>query len=316
MAQQAVAGLGARLLAGLGDVPAQQHAPVLAVDGLCRASAAAASAKPHCVGSALSPSSDSEPIEMTPMPCLPASVMPDGLICEATANGISSCSGRSCSAASCSVNQSLSSVTRSPREQPADDADRLVLAVALHHRVDAERVRVRGQRARPGAEDRPAAGHVVELHHALGDVERVVIGQRDDAGAELDALGALARRGEEHLGRGDHLPAAGMVLAAPELVVAEPVEVLDEVEIAAELQHRVLADRVVRGEEGAEAKTGHRLLRKSVWKRDQNGTRSSGGKLNTMQRVRHHQTVIGQLGWLLTLGAFGAWLIRADPALT
>ena len=51
---------------------------------------------------------------MMPMPCLPASVMPDGLICEATANGISSCNGSSCSAASCNVNQSLFAVTRSP----------------------------------------------------------------------------------------------------------------------------------------------------------------------------------------------------------
>ena len=76
--------------------------------------AAAASAKLHCVGSAFSPSFDSEPIEMIPMPCLPASVMPDGLICEATANGISSCRGSNCSAASCIVNQSLFAVTRSP----------------------------------------------------------------------------------------------------------------------------------------------------------------------------------------------------------
>ena len=48
-----------------------------------------------------------------------------------------------------------------------------------------------------------------------------------------------------------------MVLAAPEFVVAEPVEMLDEVEIAAELQHRVLADRMMRGEEGAEIQTRH-----------------------------------------------------------
>src|SRR6202011_1833676 len=34
MAQQALAGLGAGLLAGLGDVPAQQNPPVLAVDRL------------------------------------------------------------------------------------------------------------------------------------------------------------------------------------------------------------------------------------------------------------------------------------------
>ena len=75
---------------------------------------AASSAKPHCVGSAVRPCVDIEPSEMMPMPYLPASVMPDGLICEATANGISSCSGRSCSAASFRVNQSLFAVTRSP----------------------------------------------------------------------------------------------------------------------------------------------------------------------------------------------------------
>ena len=48
-----------------------------------------------------------------------------------------------------------------------------------------------------------------------------------------------------------------MVLAAPELVIAEPVELLDQVEIAAELQHRMLADRMMRGEEGAEIQTRH-----------------------------------------------------------
>src|SRR4051812_36187075 len=118
-------------------------------------------------------------------------------------------------------------------------------------------MRVRGQRSRPGAEDRPPAGHVVELHHALRDIVRVVIGQRDDAGGEPDALRALAGGGEKHFGRGDHLPAARMVLAAPELVIAEPVELLHKVEIAAKLQHRMLADRMMRGEKGTKAKTGH-----------------------------------------------------------
>jgi hypothetical protein len=38
---------------------------------------------------------------------------------------------------------------------------------------------------------------------------------------------------------------------------------LDQVEVAAELQHRVLADRMMRGEKGAETETGHeRLLRR------------------------------------------------------
>ena len=59
-------------------------------------------------------------------------------------------------------------------------------------------------------------------------------------------------------GRGDHLPAARVVLAEPELVEAEPVEVRGEVEVALELQGRALAERVVRGEEGAELEASHR----------------------------------------------------------
>jgi hypothetical protein len=48
-----------------------------------------------------------------------------------------------------------------------------------------------------------------------------------------------------------------MVLAAPEFVVTELVQMIDEIEIAAELQQRVLADRVMRGEKGAETETRH-----------------------------------------------------------
>ncbi len=94
-------------------------------------------------------------------------------------------------------------------------------------------------------------------HHALGDVERVVVGQRDHAGAELDAAGALGGGGEEHLRRGDHLPAGRMVLAAPELVVAELVQVLHQRDVAAELEHGVLDHGMVGREEGAEAEAGH-----------------------------------------------------------
>jgi hypothetical protein len=104
----------ARLLARLGDVPGEQHAPVLAIDGLTMllgsilGEASIASAAPA------SPSVDIEPSEMMPMPCLPARVMPEGLTCEATTNGISSCNGSNWSAASCIVYQSVLSVTRSP----------------------------------------------------------------------------------------------------------------------------------------------------------------------------------------------------------
>src|ERR1700722_20054548 len=48
-----------------------------------------------------------------------------------------------------------------------------------------------------------------------------------------------------------------MMLAAPEFVVAELVEMLDQVQIAPELQHRMLADRVMRGEEGAKIQSRH-----------------------------------------------------------
>ena len=48
-----------------------------------------------------------------------------------------------------------------------------------------------------------------------------------------------------------------MVLAAPEFIEAEFVDLLDEIEVAAELQHRMLADRVMRGEEGSEFEARH-----------------------------------------------------------
>jgi len=167
------------------------------------------------------------------------------------------------------MNQSDLAVTRSPLnsrrmmpiasscEQPTDDADRLVLAVAQQHRIDPERVGIRRQGPWPRAEDRPSTDHVIKLYHALGDVKRMVIGQGHDPGGQLDARGPFTRRRQEHFGRGDHFPAAGMVLTAPEFVVSELVQVLHELEIAAELQHRVLTDGMMGGEEGAKMQTRH-----------------------------------------------------------
>jgi hypothetical protein len=48
-----------------------------------------------------------------------------------------------------------------------------------------------------------------------------------------------------------------MVLTAPEFVIAETVEMLDEVEVAAELQQRIFADRMMRREKGTEIETRH-----------------------------------------------------------
>jgi hypothetical protein len=150
-----------------------------------------------------------------------------------------------------------------------------------------ERMRVGGECTRTGAEDGAAAGHVVELHHALRDVEGMMIGQRDHAGAELDALGALAGGSQEHFRRSDGLPARGMVLAAPEFVVAEVVELLDEIEVAAELQHRMLADRVMRGEEGSELEARHRSFSPDYCYRGLCANLRGGRKQGNAPRPRH-----------------------------
>ena len=48
-----------------------------------------------------------------------------------------------------------------------------------------------------------------------------------------------------------------MVLAAPEFVIAEVIEVLDELEVASELQGGIFADRMMGREERAEAHASH-----------------------------------------------------------
>ena len=48
-----------------------------------------------------------------------------------------------------------------------------------------------------------------------------------------------------------------MVLAAPEFVVAQLIQLLDKREVPPELQHGTLADRMVRGEESAELEPLH-----------------------------------------------------------
>jgi hypothetical protein len=67
-----------------------------------------------------------------------------------------------------------------------------------------------------------------------------------------------------------------MMLTAPEFVIAERIELLDQVEVAAELQHGVLADRMMRGKESSEFQAGHgRFLRAIFWRLS---TKLWGGK--------------------------------------
>ena len=94
---------------------------------------------------------------------------------------------------------------------------------------------------------------VVEQHHAVGHQPGVVVGERDHAGAELDVLGPLGRHRDEDLRAADQLVAPRVVLAEPGLVEAEPVELDHPLEVVLEGERRVLAERVERGVEDAEA---------------------------------------------------------------
>ena len=132
-----------------------------------------------------------------------------------------------CSCASRSVNQSeclLIALVGCGAEQREDGFQRLLHHPALLDGVDAHHVGVRRQRAGSGAEHHPAAGEVVEQHPAVGHHQRVVIGQRHHAGAEADVLGAFGGRRDEHLGAGDQLVSAGVMLTEPRFLETQPVQ--------------------------------------------------------------------------------------------
>ena len=96
---------------------------------------------------------------------------------------------------------------------------------------------------------------MIEHHDTLRDGERMMIRNRDHAGAELDAMGDHRGGGQHHLGRRDRLPSSGVMLADPEFVVAEIIEERGELQIALQLQSGILAGRMMRCEKDAEAQT-------------------------------------------------------------
>ena len=132
-----------------------------------------------------------------------------------------------------------------------DDVEQLVELAPLVLGLEPHLGRVVDERAGPDAEHGAAARHVVELHHAAGDRERIVVGQRDDAGAEADVARALGGGGDEHLRAVDDLEAGRVVLADPGLVVVEPVEMLQQLHVAIDGQQRVLVQGMEGGEEDA-----------------------------------------------------------------
>ncbi len=139
-------------------------------------------------------------------------------------------------------------------QQLDQGVERLIDPRPLVLRVDADPIRVLHQGARPHAEHDAPARHVIELHHAVGQDERVVIRQGYDAGAEPDVPGAFGRRGNENLGRGDDLEAARMMLADPGLRVVEAVQMLEQLHVAADGERRVLVEIVERRQEDAATK--------------------------------------------------------------
>ena len=77
----------------------------------------------------------------------------------------------------------------------------------------------------------------------------MVIRQGDHAGAELDVLGPLRRRRNEHLRAGDNLEPAGMMLADPGLGISQLIEIFEQPHIALHRLRRVFLQIVKRSEE-------------------------------------------------------------------
>ena len=92
---------------------------------------------------------------------------------------------------------------------------------------------------------------MVELDDAVRDVEWVVIRERHDSGAEAQVLGSFRRGGDEDLGRVDRLHTRGVVLTDPGFRETQPIEHLEQLEIALEAQGGVLGERVKWCEEDA-----------------------------------------------------------------
>ena len=137
-------------------------------------------------------------------------------------------------------------------EQGHDRVERLVHALALRAGLDAHHVGVRHERPGPAPQHGAPARHVVELDEAVGDEQRMVIRQAGHARAEHDVTGALGGGPDHDLRRGDQLPARGMMLADPRLVVPEVIEPLDQLHVAGEGERGILAHAVEGSQEDAE----------------------------------------------------------------
>ena len=140
-------------------------------------------------------------------------------------------------------------------QQPHDDAEAVFQIAPRVRLLDADHRPVGRQRARSDAEHHAPAREMVEQDDALGDPERVVIGEADDAGAELDMARPFGRHRHEDFGRGADLRSRRMMLAAPGFVIAAAVEPLDQLEIALQRERRIDAWLVERRQKDPKTKT-------------------------------------------------------------
>ena len=68
-----------------------------------------------------------------------------------------------------------------------------------------------------------------------------MIGERNDTRAQSNSARAFCCRGEHNLRRSDDLSTTGMMLTDPNLIKAEPIEVINQLEFTANLQGWILA---------------------------------------------------------------------------
>ena len=106
---------------------------------------------------------------------------------------------------------------------------------------------------------------MVQLNHAVGHHERVVVREADDAGAELDVPGALGGGGDEEFGRGDGFPAGAVVLADPGFVIAQVIQPLEGFKVALEAEGGVFAEPVEGGQEDSNFMRGGSGIRALLW---------------------------------------------------
>ena len=129
---------------------------------------------------------------------------------------------------------------------------------------NAHHVCVAGEGARSDSEEHPPVGHVVQLDHTVGHHQRVVVWQADDAGAQLNAAGALCGGGDENLRGRDNLPAGAVVLTNPGLIEPQLVQPFNQLQIAFDGQGGVFANTVEWAEEDTKLHSvGKRHIRTS-----------------------------------------------------